>query len=361
MWAAKRAKAADKPLTSVCPAWLRLDATGRFVAIPERAAVVQRIYREAAAGRGQHAIVLGLNRDGVPTFGHRGRRGKQWHRSYVVKILANPAVAGTVTPHRIEHQAGSKRRIPMDQVPGYYPPVVDDDAYQRVQALNGTRQPLRGRHASGTVANVLGGLARCPLCDGSMTLITKGGRWRYLICQTARTGAGCRYRAVRYQDVERAVVEGVDAILRKCPSGNPEEERLSGLIDDLDEQISVMGDELANLLETAAHRSSPALAQRIADIEAEILQAREEQRGLATRVAVFAPTRRQARLEDIERAAKTQPLDRAALNAALRVLLSGVVVDYPSGHLVFRWHHGDETQLFWAWPEDEGGSADPSC
>ena len=51
-----------------------------------------------------------------------------------------------------------------------------------------------------------------------------------------------------------------------------------------------------------------------------------------------------------------KPLDRAALNAALRVLLSAVVVNFLTGYLVFRWKFGDETDLHWAWPEDEAAA-----
>lgn len=94
-WSAKRAKASSKPLTSVCPAWLRLDpALGRFEPLEDRAKVVQRIYAEAVAGKGQHTIAQGLNRDGVPVFGHRGRVGRHWHSSYVLKLLTSrPSLA----------------------------------------------------------------------------------------------------------------------------------------------------------------------------------------------------------------------------------------------------------------------------
>ncbi len=357
-WGAKRDRAATHPLTSVCPAWLRLDpATRRFEIIPERGVVVQRIYTETLGGKGQHAIASGLNHEGVPVFGHRGRVGRRWHRSYLAKILGNDAVVGTFIPHRMEHMDGRRRRVALAPVPNYYPAVVAPETFERVRALHATRQPLRGRHASGVVANILGGLARCPLCAGSMTLATKGPRWRYLVCASAKSGAGCRYRAVRYQGVEQAIVEGGYAITRACPSGSPEEERLTGIIDNADDQIEVLRDALENLLENAAHHASSALAARIATIEAEIEKQRALQRELAARHALLAPTRRQARLDEIERTAASRPLDRAALNTALRVLLSGVVVNYLSGHLVFQWTHGDETQLFWAWPEDEAGAA----
>jgi hypothetical protein len=185
-----------------------------------------------------------------------------------------------------------------------------------------------------------------------MALVNKGGPWRYLICQKARAGAGCQYRAVRYQDIEDTLVRNVAAIVHDCPSGNAEEERLLGLIEQADEHIDIMSEELANLLQTAAHRSSPALAERIATTEAAMQATRDKQADLIARHASFAPTRRQLRLEDLERAASTKSLDRGVMNASLRVLVSGIVVDYRTGCLVFRWHHGDETQLFWAWPEE---------
>ena len=62
---------------------------------------------------------------------------------------------------------------------------------------------------------------------------------------------------------------------------------------------------------------------------------------------------RQANLDELDRAAHSVPLDRAALNAALRVLMSAVVVNFLAGYLVFQWQFGEETQLFWAWPKDE--------
>ena len=177
-----------------------------------------------------------------------------------------------------------------------------------------------------------------------MTLVSKGGRWRYLVCARAKVGAGCRYHAVRYADVETAIVNGVGQIIYDFPSGNPEEERLSGLIREADEHLRIMTDELANLLDTAAHHSSPAVAERIALIEDAMQSTRTEQQENIARHILLTPTRRQANLDELDRAAHTVPLDRAALNTALRVLLSAVVVNFLTGYLVFRWNFGDETQ-----------------
>jgi len=83
----------------------------------------------------------------------------------------------------------------LDAVEGYYPTVIDKETFERVRSMRiDAKAPLRGRHAAGTVQNIFGGLARCPCCDATMTLVNKGagnGR-RYLICTKAKAGAGCR-------------------------------------------------------------------------------------------------------------------------------------------------------------------------
>ena len=45
-------------------------------------------------------------------------------------------------------------------------------------------------------------------------------------------------------------------------------------------------------------------------------------------------------------------LDRQAVNAALKVLFDGVVVDYMTGRLRFRWRQGGESSIVWVDSED---------
>ena len=48
-----------------------------------------------------------------------------------------------------------------------------------------------------------------------------------------------------------------------------------------------------------------------------------------------------------------QPLDREAFNAALRGLFKSCTIDYKAGELRFEWIGGGETDVMFAWPEDE--------
>lgn len=46
-------------------------------------------------------------------------------------------------------------------------------------------------------------------------------------------------------------------------------------------------------------------------------------------------------------------LEPAKVNAALRSLFDGVVVDYLTGDLRFRWKQGGETRLMFRWVDDD--------
>lgn len=88
-WGAKRAKAGERAMTSIMPAWLRLDPeTQQAQLIPERQKVIEQIFNDTLNGHGQHLIANRLNEAGVKPWG----RGRYWQRSYIAKILSNDAV-----------------------------------------------------------------------------------------------------------------------------------------------------------------------------------------------------------------------------------------------------------------------------
>src|SRR5262245_20954639 len=140
----------------------------------------------AKEGIGQHKIAHTLNREGIRPFG----KGKMWRRSNVAKLLCYEGVIGTYSPHTIEATEDNKKiRKPAEKIEGNYPPIVSLETWSDVQALKTgrSRNPQRGRHQ--TITNVLGGLAVCPGCGGTMTKINKGKGWEYLVCSRAKVGA----------------------------------------------------------------------------------------------------------------------------------------------------------------------------
>jgi DNA invertase Pin-like site-specific DNA recombinase len=215
-WVGKRQRMGDKILTSRAPGWLRVKG-GKFEAIPERAAVVRRIFEMAADGTGLESIARTFNREGVATFG----KARQWHRSYVAKVIESRAVVGTFIPHTVDYQRdgreiGKSKRIrrPAQPIENYFPKVVRDDLYQRVRAMRGGHRAPATRTT--TIRNVLASLAVCSVCGSTMTRVSKGARKRagkpYLVCSRAKVGAGCKYVAHPLVPIEAAVKTGIPYI-----------------------------------------------------------------------------------------------------------------------------------------------------
>ena len=95
----KRAQLSEKPWSSRCPGWLRLDkAAGKFVIVEERAEIVRRVYREALSGVGHQTIARQLNEEQVSLFGHGNQRSRMWQKSLVRHLLTTPTVIGSLVP-----------------------------------------------------------------------------------------------------------------------------------------------------------------------------------------------------------------------------------------------------------------------
>jgi DNA invertase Pin-like site-specific DNA recombinase len=351
-WEAKRSKVSDKPLTAVAPSWLTLDRSANgFRVIEERATVIRRIFSMTLEGFGQNRVAETLNREAVPVFGD----GRHWHRSFVVKLLTNVAVTGTLIPHRIEYIDGTKVRKPLEPVPGYYPAVIDPDTFARVQSLRQDAwNPRRGRHANGTVHNIFGGLARCPVCSSSMTLVNKGeGKGRtYLVCTKAKAGAGCQYRGVPNERVEATFLENAEYLIATAPAGDNGGD-LDGRLDGIEGAIQGTEDGIERLLDAIQRGKSPTLVARVRDLEDSLDELRKERDQLEEQRAISSGPLVVRKLADLDKVMEAKKLDRTAANTLLRQLLSAAVVDYRSGMLVLQWRHGGETSVMFGWPDDD--------
>lgn len=211
-WGAKRERAAldGGSMTRQCVAWCHIESDGkgkRPVLVPERAALVRRIFELTASGHGHRLIAVRFNTEGVPVWG----RSKGWQPSYICKILASRAVLGFYQPHVKARSA--VRRIPEGpEIAGYYPPAVDEALYYKALAARAARRHKGGRKGKG-LANILSGLAKCASCGQSMTFQDKGGPpkgGKYLVCDGRVRGMGCEDGPRwRYDVAEKAVLSRV--------------------------------------------------------------------------------------------------------------------------------------------------------
>lgn len=348
-WSNKRQKAASeaKPLTGLCPGWLRLraDRSG-FDINPERAEIVRRVFHLTLAGVGQHSIAERLNREGVPVFG----RGKMWQRSYINKMLSDPAVIGRFTPHVTQRNGSRKVRVPTEPIEGYFPSVVEHEVFEKVSAMVTARPASKG----GAVANMFAGLARCPDCDSTMTRINKGrkGGKPYLVCTRAKVGAGCIYKQVRLEDIVLAVRMQAGRLWEGLPS--PEQglqarwECLTNLRDAVNEQIG----RVVEAIEEAGH--SAALIRRLSTLEKERDNVIDELDKVEQQITDTLTNRTQETLGELVKAMQEEVADPGRINATMRQLFSKVIVDYHRGELLFQWKHteGEKTPVTFAMPEE---------
>ncbi|WP_250501679.1 recombinase family protein [Caballeronia sp. AZ7_KS35] len=340
-WIGKRAKVQEGGhiLTSKAPGWLRLG-NGEFEVVEDRASVVRQVFQWTLNGQGKEAIARTLNEQGVSPFG----RASHWHASYIHKVLTNPAVIGTLTTGTLEHVDGKAQRQPLDTIPNYYPPIIDQETFSRVQALKATSTKTKGR---AVVQNVLAGLAVCPECGSRMTRVTKGATTKagkpYLVCSKAKGGAGCMYRAVRLDAVEHAIGIGYSDIEEAVVSYGSE--GLAKEVDSLQGAQWHLEDQLEELVNTITEIGrSPALTKRLREVEAEHANISKI---LKEKSALLGTKSIQARLTGLRGALDGGAVSR--VNVALRELFSAVVVRYATGDLILSAHIGATVVLPYEW------------
>lgn len=352
-WSNKRKTANSKVLTSQAPSWLKLrnvNGKRKFQVIEERADVIRRIFRMTLSGVGQNAIEKTFNSEGVPVFG----RGKRWHRSFIVKILSNPAVIGTFIPHTIEYKDGKKRRKPQAPVPNYFPTILDNETFSAVQSLRvNTKSPMRGRHAGKQLNNIFGGLARCPICGGTATLVNKGKRGKpYLVCQRAKTGVGCNYKSIRYEIVENAFLDHYEEAIHFMTAGDAGN-GIQAKIESFERGIDILKEQINKILYTISPSQSPSVANKIMEMEAEIESNEKQLRVLYTEKDAAIGTMLNKRIEDLRKTLSMSPINRNEVNVLLRQILSGVTINYQNGTIDLLWKHGGESSLLYAWPMED--------
>lgn len=216
----RRREAAERDGTALgkmAPPWLAIDpATKKYVTIPERAALVLRIFHMSDAGDGGPTIARKLNAEGVKPWSRSEKRKlKNWDGAGIRKLLRNEAVLGwrqSVVGH--------------DPIK-LFPEIVPVDLFQRVRAQAPIKAKMKGgtySSASSPVGNLVAGLATCTKCGSTMyhekkraegsAYVTKAGNVSTLkhsetrlICRAAHNGACTNKAAIAYYQFESALLD----------------------------------------------------------------------------------------------------------------------------------------------------------
>jgi DNA invertase Pin-like site-specific DNA recombinase len=291
-WENKRRNIGDKKLTKVCPAWLRLaDDRKSFTMIDDRVEVIRRIFEDAEKGLGSYAIARRLNMAGVPTFS----KSNGWHESYVTKILTNRSVLGEFQPHRYDDRGN---RIPHGEpIAGYFPAVVGEDQFLRIQAARRVRKVEGAGRKGPEYRNLFTKIAKCEYCGSPMRFVHKGRPpkgGQYLKCTDAVRNLGCETQGWKYADFEASFLYFVREIdlagVLQAAADQTEQDAFEQKLVALDEKIREMEakrDRIFDLL-SDPQSTTDYVRRRLAECEAEIAQRGDERAHLVEKLADLA-------------------------------------------------------------------------
>jgi DNA invertase Pin-like site-specific DNA recombinase len=343
-WANKRANAKARPLTAMCPAWLRLsrDRT-QYEVIGERAAIVKLIFEDSASGIGNYSITQRLNRRRVPHFG----KSKGWHPSYISKILKSRAVIGEFQPHRLIE---GKRQPDGDPIQNYFPAVVDEPTFYRAQ-LGLSQRLNRGAGRKGAfVSNLFSGATVCAYCRSPMKFENKGPPPKganFLVCDGARRGLGCKIARWRYDHFEASFLAFVREVDLEQIVHSEDDARKRSLLESMitalqGEQAAIKQQmektyELLSLAGAATNFVAEKLQQlegRRSAVEAELREKKQNRSQLGSATSQFYESRDQVKalIEQLQsrKGDETYKL-RSQIASKLRSLVTTILVA-PLGH-----------------------------
>ena len=144
----------------------------KYVVNPETAPIVRQIYADYLSGMGALQIAHKLNDMGIRTT-----RGNLWENRTVDYILRNPVYIG-----KIRWNPNGRTRRDYDNpdimiVDGQHEPIIDEDSFNKVQAVYEVNQKRHARYAHDTGKKymyMLHGLVKCSDCGASLSMSAKG-------------------------------------------------------------------------------------------------------------------------------------------------------------------------------------------
>ena len=205
-WANKRKVASDKVITARVPGWLEVrtvDGKRRIEFKPGAREIIRRIFSETVGGHGKRQVGQKLKAANYPTF----NRGKDWHPSYIQKVLENRAVFGEMQCYRLDEE--SRRVTAGAPIANYYPAAVTEGDFIRANTAKASRKISGGKPLAEGAVNLLRGLAYCS-CGSRMMRENKGPPPKggaHLVCADARRGRCTHGRRWKVDWAEDLVLE----------------------------------------------------------------------------------------------------------------------------------------------------------
>ncbi len=177
------------------------DEEGKFVTVPDQAAIVKEIFTRVAEREALVEIYEDLNNRGVKT-----RRGGSWSKTSLYHILHNERYTGVYIFEDVRIEGGM-------------PSIITKELYYKVQEVLKTKKNPQGRRRE-TVDYLLTGKLFCGECKSHMIGMSgtarNGSKHYYYACAHKRAGGDCNKKAVQKEYIEEKIAKGIkDYILRQ--------------------------------------------------------------------------------------------------------------------------------------------------
>ncbi|MEX0998773.1 MAG: recombinase family protein [Thermodesulfobacteriota bacterium] len=188
-----------KRFSTRCPLWVKWsDKKEEFVPIPEVCDVIKLIFKKRLEGKGSYKIEKELNLEPnvwKPPIKGRNKSGG-WREAYINKILRSRSVIGEFQPHEIPNKEEGEevyksKRVPVgDPIKNYYPKIIDEGTFYRVQEIIEQNSKFPGNAGGGNTdkaKNLFTNIVKCGICGSSMVYLHTGKDvWQYLVCDSAK-------------------------------------------------------------------------------------------------------------------------------------------------------------------------------
>lgn len=367
-WEQKRRVASERKLTAKCPSWLEL-VEGEFRPRPERVAIVREVLSFLAEGWGRDRIARELNARPVKPWGG----GRIWHGGTVQKLTDARSLIGEFQPHRLayEEQKGVMvaRRVPVgDPIPDYFPPVVDEDLWNRARAVAVKRRLGKAPNAGGplgtVVSNLFGTVAHCSVCGQRMTYRDRGPRsFPVLRCSAERAGACGNTFRFFYHDNENAILSWLVSLDLSAGSAGEASRLDSELRDEVarTENLQAQGEAIVRQVGAQTRFSRAPLAE----IEEQMIRAEQRIVELRAKLSALKSTggdddRRMAVAHLVELHREKAPQERVfAARSRIRQIIRDTfetMLCHPDGTIVITTidgnHHRFRDGYWWYEPDD---------
>ena len=297
-WEIKRKKISEGKNVKLgrLPAWIIQDKDTLEISVDEEKAKIVRLIFHLYVEKGfSHRRIRDyLVDEEIPPISFKQRRPDHiWQRTYVTKILHDPAVIGVRDFYEIERdEEGSKKRVVVEEArqKKVFPSIVEEEIFKRAQQKKETHF-APGRE--GFVSLFETGRVRCGRCGEKMLIKFKGNNDRRYQCKGATertTNCTCR-STYPVQELEMNFLRYVTEVDIKEFGSN---KKLKTTMDHLQNRDSRLAQE-----ETKIQKSHSLVIKNMSDPELQHLrnQWKKEERSLDARLKNISEERRDVEVQ----------------------------------------------------------------